>query len=338
MGSLVSSVFGMDNGTDQAQAGIEAGERYAKDVYFKPVTIASTLAKMTGSAEGDYSAVVTPRLLGLSETALGGAEKFYGTLAGFDAGSVAQQLYQQEYEMLKPTLAQQQIQAQERMFGGGRLGLKLAGEAVGAGTSAGLVSPDAFGLGQAQSQMLGQLALGARERALAEAGQYGQLGAGMMGTVAGIEQIAQGLIAQGVNAQSARSAAAAAAGQVGTGGYNMATQAAMAQDQAMGSFWGGLFGGAGAAYGGAANLQAAKLSGSDIALKESIEPIGVLPSGFTWYKWKWKPEYFEWIKKTGRSVAPEEGVLAQEVQYSIPDAVVEDNGYLTVDYSKVLEA
>jgi hypothetical protein len=249
MGSLVSSVFGMDSGTEQAGAGIEAGERYAKDVYFKPVTIASTLAKMTGSAEGDYSAAVTPRLLGLSETALGGAEKFYSTLADFDVGSVAQQLYQQQYEMLKPTLAAQQIQAQENMFGTGRLGLKLAGEGLGAG-NAGAVSPDAYGLGVAQSQMLGQLALGARERALGEAGTYGQLGAGLMGTVAGIEQIAQGLIAQGVNAQSARSAAAAAAGNVGTSGYTMATQAAMNQDTAMGSFWGGLFGGVGAAMGG----------------------------------------------------------------------------------------
>lgn len=335
MGSLVKGIFGMDSGEKQARAGIAAGREYAKDVYFKPVTMATTLAGMAYEPTGEYSAVVTPQLLGIQQEALGGAENLYKTLADFDVGSVAQQLYQQEYDMLKPTLAAQQVQAQERMFGGGRLGLKLAGEAIGAGRGVGQVSPDAFGLGAAQSQMLGQLAVGARERAMQEAMTTGQLAAGMMGSAMGIEQLAQSLISLGVNAESARSAAAAAAGQIGTGGYNMATQAAMNADQAMGSFWGGLFGGAGAAYGGA---QIAAAGGSDIVFKEDIEPIGVLPSGFTWYKWKWKPEYFEWIKKTGRSVAPAEGVLAQEVQHSMPDAVVEDNGYLTVDYSKVMGA
>ena len=250
MGSLISGIFGMDNGTKQAQAGIEAGREYAKDVYFKPVTIASTLAQMTGSAEGEYSGVMQPQLLGISQDVLGGAEKLYGTLKDFDVGSVSQQLFQQEYDMLKPALEQQQMQAQAQMFGGGRLGLKLAGAGLGAGAGAGMVSPDAFGLGQAQSQMLGQLALGARERAFGEAMKTGQLASGLLGTAMGIEDMAQKLIALGIDAQSARSAAAAAAGQIGTGGYNMATQAAMGQDKAMGSFWGGLFGGAGAAIGG----------------------------------------------------------------------------------------
>jgi hypothetical protein len=249
MGSLVKGIFGMDSGEKQAQAGIAAGREYAKDVTFKPVTVASTLASMTGSPEGEYTGAMQPELLGIRQDVLGGAENLYKTLSQFDVGSVAQNLYQQEYEMLKPTLAAQQIQAQERMFGTGRLGLKLAGEGVGAGAGAGMVSPDAFGLGQAQSQMLGQLALGSRERAYQEAMQTGQLASGMLGSAMGIEEMAQKLIGLGIDAQSARSAAAAAAGQIGTGGYNMATQAAMNADSAMGSFWGGLFGGAGAAYG-----------------------------------------------------------------------------------------
>ena len=249
MGSLVKGIFGMDSGEKQAQAGIAAGREYAKDVTFKPVTISSTLASMTGSPTGEYSGAMQPELLGIRESALGGAENLYKTLSQFDVGSVAQNLYQQQYEMLKPTLAAQQIQAQERMFGTGRLGLKLAGEAVGSGAGAGAVSPDAFGLGQAQSQMLGQLAVGAREQAYSEAMQQGQLASGMLGTAMGIEDMAQKLNALGIDAQSARSAAAAAAGQIGTGGYNMATQAAMNADNAMSSFWGGLFGGAGAAMG-----------------------------------------------------------------------------------------
>jgi hypothetical protein len=325
MGKLVSGIFGMDSGTKQSGAGIEAGERYAKDIIFKPVTIASTLASMTGSPEGEYSGAMQPELLGIRGAALGGAENLYKTLSQFDVGSVANQLYQQEYEMLKPTLAAQQTQMQERMFGTGRLGLKLAGEGVGAGAAAGMVSPDAFGLGQAQSQMLGQLALGARERAYQEAMQTGQLASGMLGSAMGIEEMAQKLIALGIEAQSARSAAAAAAGQVGTSGYNMATQAAMNQDTAMGSFWGGLFGGVGTA-----------MSKSDISLKEDIKLLGKLPNGINWYSWSWN----NIAKKLGIDKQPTTGVLAQEIQKIIPDAVKVDpaDGYLMVDYSKILEA
>ena len=329
MGKLVSGIFGMDNGTKQAEAGIKAGREYAKDVYFKPVTITSLLGQMTGSPEGEYSADLNPRLLGLTAQQLGGAEKFYKTLTDFDVGSVANQLYQQEYEMLKPTLAAQQVQMQEQIYGKGTLGLKLAGQGLGAGTS-GAVNPDVYGLGLAQSQMLGQLALDSRSRALTEAGTYGQLGAGLLGSAMGIEQLSQSLIGQGVQSQAARSAASAAAGQIGTGGYNMATQAAMNQDSAMGSFWGGLFGGAGAAYG------AYKNPNSDIALKEDIKLVGILPNGIKWYSWSWNSI----AKKLGIDKQPTTGVLAQEVQKVIPDAVEvhPENGYLAVDYSKILEA
>jgi len=249
MGSLVKGIFGMDSGEKAGQAGVEAGERYAKDVYFKPVTITSLLGSMAGDESGQYSTAVSPRLLGLTEQQIGGAEKFYETLSDFDVGSVANELYKQQLDMLRPELAAQQVQMQEQMFGTGRLGLRLAGEGLGAGTS-GAISPDAYGLGLAQSRMLGELATGARQQAFGEAQQYGQLASGMLGSAMGIEQMVQSLIGQGVNAQAARSAAAAAAGQIGTGGYNMATQAAMNADNAMGSFWGGLFGGAGAALKG----------------------------------------------------------------------------------------
>jgi len=324
MGKLVSGIFGMDNGTKQAQAGIEAGREYAKDVYFKPVTITSLLGQMTGSPEGEYSADLNPRLLGLTEQQLGGAEKFYKTLTDFDVGSVSNQIYQQQLDMLRPELQAQQNQMQEQMFGTGRLGLKLAGVGLGAG-GAGAISPDAYGLGLAQSRMLGDLAIKSREQAFGELGNYAGLASGMLGSAMGIEELSQSLIAQGVQSQAARSAAAAAAGQIGTGGYNMATNAAMNQDTAMGSFWGGLFGGVGTA-----------MSKSDISLKEDIKLLGKLPNGINWYSWSWNSI----AEKLGIDKQPTTGVLAQEVQKIIPDAVKVDpaDGYLMVDYSKILEA
>jgi len=324
MGKLVSGIFGMDNGTKQAQAGIEAGREYAKDVYFKPVTITSLLGQMTGSAEGEYSADLNPRLLGLTEQQLGGAEKFYKTLTDFDVGSVSNQIYQQQLDMLRPELQAQQTQMQEQIYGKGTLGLKLAGQGLGAGTS-GAVNPDVYGLGLAQSRMLGDLAIKSREQAFGELGNYAGLASGMLGSAMGIEQLSQSLIAQGVQSQAARSAAAAAAGQIGTGGYNMATNAAMNQDTAMGSFWGGLFGGVGTA-----------MSKSDISLKEDIKLLGKLPNGINWYSWSWNSI----AEKLGIDKQPTTGVLAQEVQKIIPDAVKVDpaDGYLMVDYSKILEA
>jgi len=324
MGKLVSGIFGMDNGTKQAQAGIEAGREYAKDVYFKPVTITSLLGQMTGSPEGEYSADLNPRLLGLTAQQLGGAEKFYKTLTDFDVGSVSNQIYQQQLDMLRPELQAQQNQMQEQMFGTGRLGLKLAGVGLGAG-GAGAISPDAYGLGLAQSRMLGDLAIKSREQAFGELGNYAGLASGMLGSAMGIEELSQSLIAQGVQSQAARSAAAAAAGQIGTGGYNMATNAAMNQDTAMGSFWGGLFGGVGTA-----------MSKSDISLKEDIKLLGKLPNGINWYSWSWNSI----AEKLGIDKQPTTGVLAQEVQKIIPDAVKVDpaDGYLMVDYSKILEA
>jgi hypothetical protein len=250
MGKLISGIFGMDSGVKQAQAGIAAGKEYAKDVTFKPVTIASTLAAMTGSPEGEYSGVMQPQLLGISSAGLEGAQQMLQTVADFDPNSVTRQLFQQQLEQLQPELRAQQIQLGQNVFKTGRGGLGVSGAAVGAPTGTGLVNPDAYGLMAAQTGVLGQLQTQARQQAFEEARQTGQLGAGLMGTVMGIEDMAQKLIALGIDAQSARSAASAAAGQIGTGGYNMATQAAMNQDSAMGSFWGGLFGGAGAAYGG----------------------------------------------------------------------------------------
>lgn len=75
-------------------------------------------------------------------------------------------------------------------------------------------------------------------------------------------------------------------------------------------------GGAGAAGGGGA-------SASDINLKENIRKIG-LENEFNIYE-------FNYIGKPGRY----RGVMAQEVQETRPDAVVEKDGYLAVHYDKI---
>ena len=72
-------------------------------------------------------------------------------------------------------------------------------------------------------------------------------------------------------------------------------------------------------------------SPSDMRLKENITHVGMLPSGANWYTWDWNDK--------GKAIAgdqPTQGVMAQEIQKTNPDAVTMDSdGYLRVDYSKV---
>jgi hypothetical protein len=70
---------------------------------------------------------------------------------------------------------------------------------------------------------------------------------------------------------------------------------------------------------------------SDIATKENIKQVGVLPSGINIYEFEYKPEFKDEAGH-GRFI----GVMAQEVQKVIPDAVaIGADGYMMVDYSKV---
>lgn len=72
------------------------------------------------------------------------------------------------------------------------------------------------------------------------------------------------------------------------------------------------------------------LLSSDIRLKENIERIGTLDSGLGWYKWEWTEE--------GKAIAGDQicyGVIAQEAREVFPDAVVEVDNYLRVDYMRI---
>jgi hypothetical protein len=74
-------------------------------------------------------------------------------------------------------------------------------------------------------------------------------------------------------------------------------------------------------------------SGSDIRVKENIERIGTLANGLGLYEFEYKPEFKDHPQcGHGRF----RGVMAQEVEKLIPEAVVTmDNGYKAVKYNLV---
>ena len=102
------------------------------------------------------------------------------------------------------------------------------------------------------------------------------------------------------------------------GAQQNALQQAQIQQQAKSSMMGGLFDLAGS-VGGAA------IMASDIRVKDDIERIGLV-NGIPLYKFRYKGQDEETI-----------GVMAQEVEQIIPDAVIEINGIKHVDYDMVMK-
>lgn len=77
-------------------------------------------------------------------------------------------------------------------------------------------------------------------------------------------------------------------------------------------------------------MNALSLAGfSDVRLKDNIQPMGER-YGHAWYTWKWNDKAEE-IGLSGDA----EGVLAQEIATTNPDAIGMSQGYLTVDYGKL---
>jgi len=133
---------------------------------FKPITFRSG----TGTAVLDGDGLSTslsdaysglPALVGQGTGLMGQAS----TLAqqapnefnyNFDPQAAGQRLFNERSALLDPMFAQQRTKNLEQMQGLGRLGLQLSGEGLGAGS--GMMNPDMFGVNQAQSQALSQLA------------------------------------------------------------------------------------------------------------------------------------------------------------------------------------
>ena len=74
------------------------------------------------------------------------------------------------------------------------------------------------------------------------------------------------------------------------------------------------------------------ITSSDIRLKENIEHLETM-DGIRYYTWDWNAE----AKRVGLNTGPTFGVMAQEVQKTHPQAIVEGpHGYLLVNYSALL--
>lgn len=150
---------------------------------FKPVTFRPATDTEGTGTEGTGTEGTGSDLMGRAEGMLGEPEEFN---YNFDPAQRSQELFDQRSALLQPAFAQQRAQLQEGMFGSGRLGLRLAGEGAGAGS--GMVQPDVFGLGQAQSQALADLAARSSTDAFGESMQRAGLDLSKFMTNQGTQQ------------------------------------------------------------------------------------------------------------------------------------------------------
>ena len=258
MGNVVGSLLGtsrLTRRTDQFE-GVARG--YAEEAKFRPYTV-TTGAGTTGYQDGRFFSELSQPYQDIQASTLGGALGLFEQAAAFDPRAREQEVFAQQAALLQPQFEQQATALQSRLFGGGRLGLRLAGESQGLGAGSGMVNPDALGLGQAQQQTLAQLAANARTQAFGEQAQLGQFAQGLLGAGTQISELERALMAQGVDAETARSNAAAMAGSLATGQYGNAVtaQAAAQRNQqnlisgAAGGFSGG--GMLGGLFGGSSN-------------------------------------------------------------------------------------
>ena len=326
-----------------------------KGAQFQPYTYTSTIGTTTGKPSGlafNVGSNIDPQLTALQQTALGATQPFLqGYLgqaqeaipmfSGVDDGEQrARDIFRTQSALLQPEFAQQRQQLQSDLFGRGRLGLQLAGETAGAGT--GMVQPDAYGLGLAQSRALAELSSSARTQAQGEQAQafeqalggyttnlatrqqqlsnlLGGLQTGL-GTAGTVTEFEQNLVNQGLSIEQARSAAQASSAQGG------AALAQAGRKESGGGMFGDLLSGAAQA---AAAYYGAKTS--DKRLKTNIKKVGQLPSGLPTYTWDWKEEFKHLVGNQ-----PTLGVIAQEAMELFPEAVsMHADGYLQVDYSRI---
>ena len=136
----------------------------------------------------------------------------------------------------------------------------------------------------------------------------------------GLSQIGQASAGQSANI-AGNVASQIGQAQVGRGNITMQGRIARGKNQA------DTFGAVGGAADGAAMGGGGGASYSDITLKENIEEIGKSEDGITIYHFDYKN------KKHGEGRF--EGVMAQDLLKSNPDAVLEKDGYLAVAYDKI---
>ena len=189
---------GGKGGSDTPKIDKETRE-FARKSTFKPYTLTTSVGTTGYDEDSGFSVGLGQPLQDIQQAGYSGTEQLMGGIPeafgreasqfGFerDLEGRTSDIFGQQAALLEPAFAQQRQKLQSDLFGSGRMGLMLAGEAAGAGEG-GMVSPDAFGLGRAQSETLANLAAQSRQQALGEQQQAFGIEQGIFGTNEAMQQ------------------------------------------------------------------------------------------------------------------------------------------------------
>jgi len=243
VGGVTNALFGK-GGAGTAGEAVARARELGKEAVFRPYTVTTGTGTAQYLGDGQFRSTLAQPYQDILGTSLAGAGSLFEQAAAFDPTRRGQEVFAEQAALLQPEFQRQATELQSRLFGSGRLGLRLAGESQGLGTGSGMVSPDALGLGRAQQQTLAQIAAGARQQALGEQAQLQQLAGGMLQAGMGISGLEQSLMAQGLDAETARAAAAYASGQMQLAPYQTQAQIQQQQRGQNAGFFGSRLGGA----------------------------------------------------------------------------------------------
>lgn len=243
VGGITNALFGKGGAGTAAEAVARARE-LGREAVFKPYTVTTGTGSAQYLGDGQYQTTLSQPYQNILGTSLAGAGSLFEQAAAFDPSLRGQEIFAEQAALLQPEFERQATDLQSRLFGSGRLGLRLAGESQGLGAGSGMVSPDALGLGRAQQQTLAQIAAGARQQALGEQSQLQQLAGGMLQAGMGISGLESQLMAQGLDAETARAAAAYASGTMQLDPYKTQAQIQQEQRGQNAGFFGSVLGGA----------------------------------------------------------------------------------------------
>jgi len=297
----------------------------APDVTFQPFTVTSGMGGVTGGPTGT-TYTLSPEQQAMQQQLFGGAGQLFGQ-AQMPTADREAEVYRRIRAAQAPEEERQRLALEERLAQQGRLGVRTS---MFGGT------PEALAMEQAQSEARDRAILVAMQQAQEEQAQQAQLGGQFLKQSYAPQAALLSALSPAINIASMADVARRQQGEYAleTALANLSGQ--VGQQSALGSLYGSMFSGAGGLLGGltsaGGDIIETLIKYSDIRLKDNITKVGSLENGISLYTWEWNEE--------GKRLAgddPTYGVLAQEVQEVIPEAVTRGNeGYLMVNYAELI--
>lgn len=233
IGGILSAGLGLfgqkeasDAAGDAAQAQVTAAAIAAEAGKFKPYGVTTGFGSSYFDPEsGTAGYDLDPALAAYRDSLMQGSAASMPT--DFDPTANADKYYSEMQAMMAPQRAQQAANMQQNMFGSGRLGMRLAGEAAGAGAG-GMYQPDIFGMNRANALADQQLAMQARTQSMAELDSAIARSQGMFTGAMGVEEMGLRPLEIGAALGGRQASAGANAGQALLTGATNAANANMA--------------------------------------------------------------------------------------------------------------